>query len=223
MVPSSQVSDADLTGWINEGYNDVISRLDWPWMHAQGTLTTVASQEGYDFDDIAEYVGDGRVNDETSYGAVARIISIYDVEQRTKLREVSPQQIYDEYGGVRPSSERATHFWIMGRYVFLHPVPSAADRTYRVFYIQRITELSQDTDTPAFESIFHSILKHYGEMRMWQREEDLHKAAAAEAKYAAVLAAMGRWYMDRADDSPWVLGSGSGRTSRTNTPFLDGL
>ena len=78
-------------------------------------------------------------------------------------------------------------------------------------------------DRPEWDVLFHHVLAHYGEMRVWQFEEDTGKAREAERQYLMALDQMIRWYKDIADGNPWAVGvPQSRRSTRTNTPFLDG-
>jgi len=115
-----------------------------------------------------------------------------------------------------------TGFFIWGSSLYLNPVPDSVI-PLRVVYHKVPTVLTAGS-APEFDPIFHHALVHYGEFRVWQREEDLDKASAAYAHYSDIVERMGGWYTERIDSTPWQVGvppwSGS---ALTNTPFLDGL
>lgn len=228
LVPVSQVSDQELLTWINEGYYRIASQSQWPWLEGQGEMETVAGQQAYSLstaivDDLDK--DDGEEPPAPVPGtplAVRRIVAVYDAENRVRLRQWSPASAVDVYGGDWPSSSKATAFFVWAGSLYLIPVPSVSGTRYLVLLHKAPTALTSGTG-PEFDSMFHSALVHYGEFRMWQREEDLDKAQAAYAHYADTVERMRLWYTQRFDDQPWYVGEGVQGGAWTNTPFLDGL
>lgn len=114
-----------------------------------------------------------------------------------------------------------TGFFIWNSSLYLMPVPDDVG-ALRIFYHKAPTAITLG-GAPEFDVTFHHALAHYGEFRMWQREEDLDKATASYAHYKDIADEMRDWYRQRVDDSPWQIGAGIGSGVLTNTPFLDGL
>ena len=112
---------------------------------------------------------------------------------------------------------------MFGGNINLLPKPTVSSVKYNVLYYKEPTSITTVT-SPAFNAQFHHILVHYGEWRMWQREEDLDKANEAHAQFYRLLGQMIAWYKTAGDRGPWAVGSGSSTTMpATNTPFLNGL
>lgn len=210
MVPSAMVSDANLTTWINEGLYKVAASDRWPWLEASSNFTTTAGTQAYAISGIAS-------------GAVDRIAAIYSNTKRRRLVQVSAAQALEAYGGDMPSGAHADSFYIWAGSIYLLPVPDTSSVQYNLYYYKAPTALTTNT-SPEFDAVFHRVLAHYAEMRLWQFEEDTQKAQAAEVQFYRVLTEMRGWYRDIAEDEPWAVGvPQSRRATRSNTPFLDGL
>lgn len=212
LVPTAQISDANLLTFINEGlYRIAAASREWPWLEDIDEFTTTAAQQNYDLlTDIATDLD--------------RISSVYSNTKRTALQQVSHQDALTQYGGDMPTGTHADAFYVWDGDLFLLPVPDTSAIKYKVYYYKTPTALSAAGDSPAFDVVFHRALTHYGEMRCWQFEEDFQKAQAAELMFFRVLDDMLKFYRDRVDDSPWAVGvPARSLTTRTNTPFLDGL
>lgn len=219
LVPSTQVTDDQVLSWINEGYYRIVSQRSWPWLEQSGELATVAAQQAYPLatsivDDVEAVTPVAR--------SVRRIVAVYDDTKRVRLRQWSPSTAVSVFGDQWTSSQHAYAFYIWGGSLHLIPVPSDSDILYRVLLHKAPTALTVG-GAPEFDPIFHHCLAHYGEFRMWQREEDLDKATAAYAHYSDMVERMASWYAQTVDDSPWQIGVGGSAGAWTNTPFLDGL
>jgi hypothetical protein len=210
LVSSTAVSDTIVLGWLNEGLAEVASAADWPWLEASGHFHTTAGTQSYDLD------GADLPN-------LERIIAVYDHTEPRRLMQVSPQAAFDAFGGDMPSSEHATAFFVFAGNINLLPVPSASATQYDILYYKQPTSITTAT-SPEWNAQFHHILAHYGEWRMWQREEDLEKANEAHAQFYRILGQMVAWYNRVGDRAMWAVGSGqSSLAGLTNTPFLNGM
>jgi hypothetical protein len=218
LVSSTAVTDNEVLAWLNEGVAEVASTTDWPWLQASGHVHTVANQA------YATIVG---VHGAGIIGAdVERIIAITPngALGNGRLQQVSPYEALNEYSGKPSSAQWATHFYTWAGLVYFLPTPTTIS-VYDVLYIKTPTALASTSSTPEWNGLFHHILVHYGEWRMWQREEDLDKANEAHAQFYRVLAQMIAWYSPQHPVGPIVIGSGGIRSGAvlTNTPFVDGL
>jgi hypothetical protein len=218
LVPVGQVSDADVLGWVNEGYGRIASLHPWPWLEGNGQFETVAEQQAYP---LASAVVDDLEAVTPAVQAVRRIVAVYDDSKRVTLRQWSPSSAVTVYGDMWPPAAHATGFFLWANSLHLIPVPTG-EVVYRVLFHKAVTPLAHGS-SPEFDSMFHPALVHYGEYRAWQREEDLDKAAASYAHYSDIADRMGNWYMDRVDNSPWAIGVPGISGWLSNTPFLDGL
>ena len=222
MIPSSMVTDAEILRWINEGYFRTAAMRPWPWLEQSGEFETVADQQAYP---LATAIVDDVDPEEPAVPVartVRRIVAIYDDTRRVRLRQWDATLAVDTFGDEWPSSAHATAFFIWADSLYLIPVPSEDDILYRVLLHKAPAALTLATD-PDFDEMFHPCLAHYGEFRMWQREEDFEKATSAYAHYLDMVENMGEWYRSRFGDSPWQIGVPQQPRVWTNTPFLDGL
>lgn len=219
LVPVTQVGDQEILSWVNEGYYRIATQYQWPWLEGVGELGTVADQQAYPL--ATSIVDDADAVTPVPY-AVRRIVAVYDASNRVRLREWSPASAVEVYGGDWPSSARATAFFLWGGSLYLIPVPSDDDILYRVLFHKAPTAITVG-GSPEFDPMFHAALVHYGEFRMWQREEDLDKAEAAYAHYADTAERMRLFYTQRVSDQPWYVGEGVQGGAWSNMPFLDGL
>lgn len=293
LLDSTSLTDAALLAWVNEGYNRICTRYEWPWLDAVTTLTCTP--------------GVPSVALSTINAGLRRVAAVYDIAQRTRLMPSATQSVlaatgpamltdvsstiteplattdgtsmtvasgsllvslagHDASAGnpiyVRftldgeivkitalstnvatiergcfgttaathldnavikfaPMSEaaRPTTYSVWAEALCLQPVPDD-DYILLVVYQKAPTAIEAAT-SPEFDTMFHEALVHYGEFRVWQREEDLDKANAAFAHYTDMVEKMAAWYRARLDHEPWSVGSGAILPSATNTPFLN--
>lgn len=125
--------------WINETIQDIHHRSKLIYLHVESTLATVASQQDYNFSDIAA----ASSNDD-----VMRILYIRDRSNDCSLQEVSYASLYDSVADPEDElSNSPTHYAIKDQSIVIFPIPSQV-LSLDVDYQKRSTDLSGDTDTP---------------------------------------------------------------------------
>lgn len=212
LIETDDWSNAKILNVINEGVRVVSNRFRWPWLAGSANLSVVADTDSYAL---------------TSIDADITSLEAITVNgRRQRLREVSIANALADYGGDLPESRYATHFFIWGADLHLIPTPSEnVTDAYKVYYYKKPTELSNDSDTPEWDSRFHLVLAYWGLRRVWEREEDMEKADYWNAQFEAEVDRMAAFYLNRASDSPAVVGLGmpTRRVSeRVHLPVLDG-
>lgn len=201
---------------INEGVLEVATRFDWPWLADIADFSLVADQQAYTFATIT--------NAGVTSKNIGKIEAIIDRDRRVRLIEMDPSRAWERFGGDMPESTDPTHFFIWGESVYLVPVPTTADTDrLRVFYYRKPALLSNDSDSPEWDSQFHYAAAYWAVARAWEREEDFEKASAWRSQFDSRVEAMARYYLNRASDAPIIVGARRRPDSRANLPFLDGV
>lgn len=205
---------------INEGIYEMGSRFDWPFLAATENIDTVATQDAYVLDTITDA--------DVSGNHVARILAIVDLNKRVRLTEVAASTALAAYGGDFPDGEDATYFYLWSESIYLVPTPSETESdVYRMYYYKRPTILANDSDEPEWADQFHMALAYYTLGEVWRREEDFEKADAWDRKFDRKVEDAARYYLNRANDEPLVLGVNRAeltqrQLSSIHMPFLDG-
>lgn len=207
LLDTDQVTDDEMLVWVNEGHFRLAALHSWPWLQAAGHFHSAGAVQAYPITDI----------DATA----RRIVAIYDDTTSRRVRQVSATNAIETYGNDFPTAALATCYFLWGGSIYLIPIPTVV-ATYRVLYYKAPTAISTIT-SPEFDTQFHGALVHYGEFRVWEREEDLEKAGASYAHYLDMVGRMNAWYGQQAEDNPWAVGQPVASARWTNTPFLDGL
>lgn len=218
LVETTDWSNTKINAVINEGLRAVSTRFPWPFLATSNTLTVVADQQAYTFDTISDFSGTGK--------KLFRIEAIVDNDGRVKLNEVAAADAFTMYGGDMPAASTANRFFTWGNSIYLIPTPDTNDTArYTVFYYQSAVELSNETDTPEWDSRFHMVLADYGIARVWEREEEIGKSQAADQRFDQGVERMAQFYLNRAQDYPAIFGGGKSgvyhdRRDRANMPWL---
>lgn len=215
LIETDDWSSTKLDIVINEGYNEVSQRFNWPWLESSNLFSVTADQQGYDLSAIA-----------AGSEEIARIQAIVDVDSRNRLVEIGSNEAFQRFGGDFSSSSRASEFYIWADQVNLLPIPDTTEAdAYKIYYYKKPTVLANDAAEPEWDEQFHYVLAQWCLARVWEREEDYEKGVAWQAKFDAQVERMARYYLDRAVNVPQVVGlRGAPRRSGrvNNTPFLDG-
>lgn len=207
LVGTADLSDAELLTLVNEGLYQVSTKFDWPFLQATTTITTADGTSAYAIP--ADHV---------------RTFQISDTTRRRRLIRTSLDEVLQRYGDDFPEASNATHWYLWDDEYNLVPTPNAAATgRYKVYYQKSATALASGTDTPEWADQFHDVLAFYGEMRVWERENDPGQSQLAQARFQQSLDAMARFYLNLAADAPIVIGGGhDGVASRhSNTPWID--
>lgn len=190
-----------LNNVINEGVLEVSSRFRWPWLAASANLSVTATVQEYALSTID--------------ADLAQIAAIVDNNRKVKLQEVTPHYVWELEGGDPTDAAEANVFYLWGDSVFLHPVPNTTEAdAYKVFFYKRPTLLTNDASVPQWDSQFHMVVAFYAIARVWEREEDFEKAKSWRDQFNERLEQMARFYLNRADDHPIIVGGGKLRQLR---------
>jgi hypothetical protein len=84
LLPTSQVSDAEMIAWINEGYNRIATHRNWQWLEAAGHLHITPATASHALSTIA--------------AGCRRIVALYDETNDFRLRQWSPALAMDTFG-----------------------------------------------------------------------------------------------------------------------------
>lgn len=195
LIEADDWSNTKIDNVINEGIREVASRFRWPFLASSAQVSVTSGTQSYALSGIAS--------------DIQRIAAIIDNDKRVKLQEIEAQYAWQVYGGDPTTSDEATGFYIWGDTLYLVPSPTATETdAYTLFYYKSPTELTNDTDTPEWSSQFHMLLAEYAIARVWEREEDYSKSAAAQGRFDARVEQMARHYLNRVEDEPLIYGEG---------------
>lgn len=205
LIDAVDVSDADMTTWINEGMDDVDQRMDWEFLEREETLTTVASQQAYPLTDFPE--------------EVVAIMSVNEEGRRRRVIPVSKEYAATIWGDNVNEASRAAYFYLFQEDIYLVPIPSSV-KNYLVAFHTQMPQVTSGSDTfPWFER-YHRIMIDYVESKTWEREEDFEKAFIAIQRFELGVRRLQLAYQNRAGYTPWTMGRGLNQR-RTNVPFID--
>jgi hypothetical protein len=204
-VDSGEVTDAKLLTWINEGINDLSMRFDWPWLQANDSFLTVATQRAYSLSDL---------NTE-----VQELLFVIRSGDDNPLHPISYASAFARYGDDFPDGE-PQFFYVHEEQINLVPVPTAVE-TIKVYYVQPPGELANATDEPPWLSTFHYVLVDFVESNVWEQQEDFDKAQYAMGRYLDRIDQMKRTYKSRINVGPWAIGSGRSPLTGRSDPFLN--
>jgi hypothetical protein len=184
-----EVDRTRVKSWINQAYDDVISRRRWSWLEATETVTTVANQQTLTLSGITDpplYWGRLRPN------AVGVREPVY----------LDPMRYTD---GVTRRATGATDkgqpsvYTFFGDTITFWPIPDAA-YGYTLYYWKGTTELVNDADVPLVPAQWRHVLV-MGALR-YAAERDRNDASLMRrtAEYEKNIANMlGSEYMRQAE------------------------
>jgi len=135
-------SDADLTTYVNRGYNHVARRSRWYWERTDNTFTLNPGTPYIDLSPLGPF---------TNFRSLDRLVLETPVNYRAKLRNLSDDEFFSQFldldltATVNQGIPQAYYIYRNRLYV-LRPPNQAM--TFRAFYTQRVTPLVNPTDVP---------------------------------------------------------------------------
>ena len=199
------ISDADLTTFINEAYLEIMRDADWPFLRNETTLNLVIGQASYT---LPAGVG------ETSIASVA-VLS--DDANRRQLRPRSRYSVDDTMGPLINDKPLEYNTW-RGDIQFW-PTPSRTE-TVTIRYFSEPVELVNNTDTPVFESKFHTLIAYGAAVRVLYREgDDTERRAYYNTQYRTGIEQMKEDYLSERDRSIFRLGGRQRIWGRRSTNY----
>lgn len=192
LIEPHEVSDDELDGLLNEGYNTVLTRAEWPWSLKNTGVNVRAGHRSYE-------IG----SEGTSKAAT--VVGIYR-EDGSHLRSMSTEQALRFAGTERssPTMFTVTHEEKHFR-VTLIPEPDR-DEFLEVVYRGGMIFDPGDTAEPPWHFAFHEMLADFAIYRVWEREEDLGRSEQYRARFELRLTEMLRFYNQQTEDRPRIFG-----------------
>lgn len=163
--PGIEVDDAGLAVWLNDSYLylvDEIQKANPDYFTKSATADSKENQTEYALPNDFER-------------AMMVTIDLAGTTYRPQFLELGETKSYGA------SSEYFTlanpRYYIVGNKIGFLPTPTeTADENIRLWYVYTPTELSADSDEPAFPKKFHHLLK-YGAYATYLDQDDEHVAA----------------------------------------------
>lgn len=160
------VSDADWKNYINDVYEDMLSRCTWfPWNEAKQDLTILASTRGIALPTDAWHV-----------------LAVWDKTNQFPLVPLEGRdQVYNEYPQ-QTEVGQAMHYHVRNNQLEVYPMPQT-DTIYTVETIKRPVDLAADADLPVFPPQYHTTLVEGAVSLAYRDDGNLQMAAQFEAAY----------------------------------------
>lgn len=160
------VSDTDWKSYVNDVYDDMLTRCTWfPWNEASSTLTVTAASRS--------------VNLPTD---VWQILAVWDtvnflpltpLEGRVQVYQLYPQQT--EIGV-------AQNYRVFDNKLEVYPLPQN-DTPYIVEYVKRPAALAADSDVPVFPAQYHGTIAAGAVAMAYRDDGNLQMAGAFDQEY----------------------------------------
>jgi hypothetical protein len=165
-----EVSDGLLSTWVNDYYMQIVDEIVKvnPDYFAKSSKTSlIADQQEYDLPDDFEKVV--MVNMKID-GVWKRVLPMGNAD----IRHISTHSDTTSNQGFSTAEPR---YYIIGDNIGIMPIPSETTASaLQVWYVYTPTTLSSDSDSPAFPSKYHYIIK-YGAYANYLDQDDEHVAA----------------------------------------------
>lgn len=186
------LSDADLNIFINEAYMDVLRDADWPFLRNETTLNISSGVASYS---IPAGVG------ETS---IASVVALSNDTNRRQLRPRNRYSTDDSPGPLTTGYPLEYSVWRGS--ILLNPTPEAAE-TLTIRYFSDPVELVNNTDSPIFDSKFHTVVAYGAAVRVLFREgDDTERRAFYNQQFVRGVEQMKEDYLSERDRSIFRLG-----------------
>lgn len=213
-LDTSQVSDATVNTWLNEGERAVGASFTWPFLEESNT---------FNCDATGGTTIVGTVLQATHY--LQQINDVVPTGERTRLVRTTFQEVMNQYGDDIPEAEFGTAYYVREGKLWIVPTPPNGTTGYTIRYLRTVTVMAGDTDTPEWAEPFHLLPAQYAAWRGWGREENPEAALEFRDEFYAGIEQMAQWYLGITEQSPLVYGEphaiATGRPN--NMPFLDGV
>jgi len=203
IVNDTEVPDALVDQYLNEGFSRVINRRVWPFAKGSEDLTSVAGQKVYPF-----------------VGSPRSIISVLDVTNRFYLRSMPFERFVVADNSYLSSTTTPTDFYFDEAELSLFPVPAVDGDLYTVWYRTAPTFAAGETEEPPWSEGYHTIIADWATSRVWEHEEDMDRADLYRARFESTMMELDRFYNIRTEDRPMIYGQSSSGSHPSNMPWL---
>ena len=193
LVEPHDVSDADLNALLDEGFNNVLTRAEWPWSINNVEIDVTAGDWSYD-------VGS------EGWSKAATVVGVYHDDNKSHLRSMSVEKAlryYRDRTG-RPEAFTVTHERQHFQITLL-PIPDQDEKIW-VVYRGGIHFSTGDGDQPPWHFAFHEMLADWAIYRVWEREEDMDKSEDYRNRFELRLIEMEQFYNVQSEDRPMIFG-----------------
>jgi hypothetical protein len=200
-----QIDDTTIGTYLDEGYDEVVARREWPWSFVL-TPETVEMVSGQ-----GEYALDAKVK---------RINGVVDVVQRRDLESVGIADWVRRQERIEGTSRPM--IWTFSKQtLFVHPLPATTD-DLDVYYYEHPAwiGIGDGDDVPPFDPAFHTMLVDWILHRAWEQEEDFQKSDDYRGRFEARMGRMINFYNDQQGDFPKIYGQRGQRVFASNMPWL---
>ena len=164
--------------FINRSINDIYTaELEWPFLHADGTITTVAGTAEYSL--------------ETGYKSID-VDTVYLIESGADIKDIPyiPYTQFTQQFRERDLDPTTTanrdkpdyHYLTQDDKIGFTPIPDA-EYTVHYEYWQTHTDLSSSTDSPVLPTRYHDTIVARSEYYVYQLRADLQSAGLKNAEY----------------------------------------
>lgn len=167
------VADTDWKTYVNDAYQDMLSRCTWfPWNEGSSTIT----------------VNSG-VRSAVLPLDVWQILSVWD---SVNFMPLVPLEGRDEVYQIYPTQTEIgvpQHYRMFGRSLQVFPLPQS-NIPYIIEYVQRPADLAADSDLPVFPAMYHSNLVSKAVALAYRDDGNLQMAGAYEEEYESSVKLM---------------------------------
>lgn len=161
---------------VNHAYQDVCTRHPFNWLVASGTSLTVDSQvHSVISDDISD---------------LWKILSIRETDTPQMLTAITRKK-YEEYMANDPTSEDEPDFYCdeYDDRIYWYHTPDIEYSMY-VTYWKKVTDLSDDANTPVIPAMFHEVLVLGGLYRFLRYKKFYAEAEGIRGEYESLIQKM---------------------------------
>lgn len=187
LVESDDLTDAKVDNLFNQAIRDVSVRFPWPFLAASTTIAVTNATDTYALP-----------------SDVDRIEVLLKADYRQPLFEQAASSAF-HIDGATPSTGSPSWFFLWGESIVLRPQPDG-NETLTLYYYKKPTMMTDDSHTPEWAEQFHYLITDFVMQQLWEREEDFEKGNVYRERYLQGVESMARFYLNRKQDSPLVIG-----------------
>jgi hypothetical protein len=191
-----EVDDGQLATWVNDYYMqmvDEIVKVNPDYFLKSSTTATVATQQEYDLPNEWDKIA--MINIQID-GVWKRVLPMGDAD----IRHIPTHSDITSSQGFSTAEPR---YYIVGDNIGIMPIPDTTTASaIKVWYTYTPSEMTLDSDVPAFPSKYHHIIK-YGAYANYLDQDDEHVAAERmRQRFDAYVTRMIENMTDKQTDEP---------------------
>jgi hypothetical protein len=163
--------------WLNESYQDVCERYDWPFLEVSTTPGAAP----------------------VTISDLRKIIDVTDSTNDRDLTFISRATLGDAYPDL-PDTGNGLYYWLDGL-TTLRVYPVNTSTTISVRYLKIPADLSGGTDTPLIPTRFQNAIVELAAAKGFRQRDNYEAAGVAQGEGERVIAQMRDSLLDRTFDS----------------------